>query len=239
MNEKSTPRTSPPRNPDSAKVPATVTSGAGQGGGQQDSGFFSKISDRFNTALQNSRGGGSMPAPTPPLAQRSVEEGSIARIRGNKTQKMYVPEGVVIAGSVTGGAEAEIHGRIEGNVTLEASLYLGKSALVSGNVRASSAQVEGTVKGGIECSDTLVLTATGRLASDAAAGKQIRIAGNIEGNVKTPGMLRIEAGGIVNGDVQARVFSMSEGAELNGRCTMRAPAQEDNLFASASKGNGK
>ena len=71
-------------------------------------------------------------------------------------------------------------------------------------------------------------------ASDAAAGKQVRVAGNVDGNVNTPGVLRIEAGGVVNGDVQAR-FSMSEGAELNGRCSMRTQGQQEKVAAPSNK----
>lgn len=202
----------------------------------QDSGLLSKLSGRFNTALQTNRGGSGMPVTSAPSAPRPTEDISIARIRSNKAQKMYIPEGVVIEGSITGGSETEIYGRIEGNVSVDSTLLLGKSSLVNGNVRAGSCQVEGTVKGGIQCTDDLIVTTTGRLASDAAAGKQVRVAGNVDGNVNTPGTLRIEAGGVVNGDVQARVFSMSEGAELNGRCSMRTQERQDTLFTPSNKG---
>lgn len=205
---------------------------------QQDAGLFSKISGRFNSAMQANRGGGGGMA-SQPLPQRPTEEVSIARIRSSKGQKMYIPEGVVIAGSITGGLETEIHGRVEGNVSVDATLILGKNAVITGDVHAGSCQVDGTVKGVIKCTDDLVVAATGRLASDALAGKQIRVAGSIEGNVNTPGVLRIEAGGVVNGDVQARVFSMSEGAELNGRCSMRAQDQQETLFSPQAKGENR
>ncbi len=180
-----------------------------------------------------------MPVTGTPATPRPAEDISIARIRSNKAQKMYIPEGVVIEGSITGGSETEIHGRVEGNVSVDGTLLLGKNSLITGNVRAGSCQVEGTVKGGIECTDDLVVTATGRLASDAASGKQVRVAGKVDGNVNTPGVLRLESGGVVNGDVQARVFSMSEGAELNGRCSMRTQGQQDTLFAPQTKGDTK
>lgn len=227
-------------NQNSGKAKNAPVANARQTQPQRESGLFSKLSGRLNNTIQTNRGGSGMPVSSPPLTQRPVEDISLARARSNKGQKMYIPEGVVIEGSITGGSETEIHGRVEGNVSVEATLFLGKNALVTGNVRAVSCQVEGTVQGGIECTEDLVVTTTGRLASDAGAGKQIRVAGSVEGNVNTPGILRIEAGGVVNGDVQARVFSMSEGAELNGRCSMRAPAQEqENLFAPPNKGEGK
>lgn len=190
------------------------------------SGLFSRLSGRFNDALQSSRGPGTVADTPAPPPQRSAEDVSLMRARSTKTQKMFVPDGVIIEGSVTGGSETEIHGRIEGNVTVDGTLFLGKTALITGNVRAGSCQVEGMVDGKVECTDMLLVAASGRLNADAIAGKQVRIAGQIKGNAATPGSLRIEAGGIVNGDVKARVFSMDDGATLNGRCVMRAPSQK-------------
>lgn len=191
------------------------------------SGLFSRISNKFNDALQSGRGTAQSSESPLPMTQRTADDISLVRARSTKTQKMYVPDGVIIEGSLTGGSETEIHGRIEGNVTVDGLLFLGKTALITGNVRADTCQVEGLVEGKVECSNSLFVAASGRLAADAVAGKQVRITGKIEGNATTPGSLRIEAGGTVNGDVRARVFSMDDGAILNGRCVMRAPAQRD------------
>lgn len=219
---------------------------------EKEAGLFSKIGNRFNTALQNSRSeeatqpaaGRPVPASAPApasAAQASVrkpsEETASIRTKGNvASMKMYIPEGTVVQGSIKGKTETEIHGRIEGDVSVEAPLYLGKNAVITGNVHAASCQVDGKVEGSMNCTDELVLSAGSSLAADASAGKQVRISGKIEGNVTTPGTLRIEAGGVVNGDVQARVFSMSEGAVLNGRCTMRT-AQQETLFKETEKPN--
>lgn len=192
----------------------------------QETGLLSRISHRFNETLQHSRGTGRAPTTQPALAQRTVDDIALIRARGTRIQRMHIPEGVIIEGSLTGGSETEIHGRIEGNVTIDGALFLGKSALVTGNVRAGACQIDGMVEGRVECSEGLILSASGRLSADAVAGKQVRIAGQVQGNITTPGVLRIESGGIVNGDIKARVFSMDEGAVLNGRCTMRAPVQQ-------------
>ena len=62
--------------------------------------------------------------------------------------------------------------------------------------------------------------------ADILAGKRIFIAGQVYGNVTTPGVLRLAATSKVNGDIRARSLSMEEGATLNGQCAMRAPAQQ-------------
>ena len=191
------------------------------------SGLFSRLSNRFNDALQSGRGSGSPAASHSSLSKRSADDIALMRARSTKSQKMYIPDGVIIEGSLTGGSETEIYGRIEGNVTVDGILLLGKTALITGNVRADACELEGMVEGKMDCSASLVVAASGRLAADAVAGKEIRISGRIDGNATTPGVLRIEKGGVVNGDLKARVFSMSEGATLNGHCTMRAPAQRE------------
>ncbi|MCK5862995.1 MAG: polymer-forming cytoskeletal protein [Candidatus Hydrogenedentes bacterium] len=192
-----------------------------------NSGIFSRISNKFNDALQSGRSSGQSQEIPPSMAKRSADDVALMRARSTKTQKMYIPNGVIIEGSLTGGSETEIHGRIEGNITVDGILFIGKTALITGNVRADACQVEGLIEGKVECSNNLFVAATGRLAANALAGKQIRIAGQIEGNATTPGTLRIEAGGIVNGDVKTRVFSMDDGATLNGCCVMRTPSQKE------------
>lgn len=214
-------------------------------GPEKDGGLFSKIGNRFNTALQSGRGE-EAPRPAPAAApvvstpaatpKQPVKEQPIVRTReSSPSMKMYIPQGTVVQGSLSGKAETEIHGRVEGDVTVEGAIYLGKSAVITGNVKATSCQVDGTVEGSMNCSKDLILSPGGNLAADAEAGEVVRISGNIAGNVSTPGTLRIEAGGVVNGDVQARVFSMSEGAILNGRCTMRTTTQQETLFKEAEK----
>ena len=139
---------------------------------------------------------------------------------------MIIPEGVVISGSVSSGAETEISGRVDGDVTVEGRLYLGPTALISGNVRATACKVEGLVEGKMECSQEIELGRTGRLNADAMAGKKATVAGQVFGNVATGGMLHLVATGRIEGNIQTRQLVMEEGSVFNGRCGMRAPAQQ-------------
>ena len=96
-------------------------------------GLFGRVNQAFQEALTSSRG----------TRERSpVEEAgddpnvtaddlAIRRAKTVKPQRMIVPEGVIIDGSMTSGSETEISGRVEGDVTVEGRLYLGASALVS------------------------------------------------------------------------------------------------------------
>lgn len=202
---------------------------------QNRKGFFGRFNARLNDALQQGRaterGADGMPTPLPPAPTGSHPEpgGDQLALRTAKSvaaNRMVVPEGVVIEGSLMGSADTEIHGRITGDISIEGRLYLGAKANVSGNVRAISCQIEGNVEGKVECSDEVQIGPSGRLHADLLAGKRIFLAGQVYGNVATPGALKLAATCRVDGDVRARNLSMEEGASLNGKCIMRAPTQQ-------------
>jgi cytoskeletal protein CcmA (bactofilin family) len=194
--------------------------------------FFSRFgfkSGSINDALQNSRGHNRRPEPLPDMGieepPTTADDLALRRARNVRSQKMIVPEGVIINGSLSSGTETEISGRVDGDVNVEGMLFLGPSALISGNVRAATCRVEGLVEGKVECTSDLELTSTGRLNADALAAKRITVAGQVLGNVMTGGILKLEKTAKVTGDIRARRFVMDEGAILNGSCAMRAQNQ--------------
>lgn len=141
-------------------------------------------------------------------------------------RRMIIPEGTVIGGSLKSNAETEIAGKIEGDVTIDGVLFLSPTALITGNVKAVSCRVEGLIEGKLECTQDLELAQTGRLNSDVIAGKMVTIAGQLYGSVTTPGIIRLVSNGRIEGNIQTRLLYIEEGATFNGRCTMKAPAQQ-------------
>ena len=186
---------------------------------------------RLNTAIQQNRG----PERTrdmvpmesaPPAIAAPADDLSTRRPRVASAGRMIIPEGAIIQGNVTGSMETEISGRVEGDVTIEGVLSLGKTALITGNVRAGACRVDGLVEGKLECSEEVDLGQSGRVNGDVGAGKRINLAGQVYGNVITPGVLRLAQSCRVQGDVRARSLTMEEGATLDGSCIMRAPSQK-------------
>lgn len=193
-------------------------------------GLFGRFSKSIDDAIQQGRG----PERTRDAVVESqgkpdvkADDIALRRAKSVATHKMIIPEGVIIEGSLTGGSDTEISGKIEGDITVDGRLYLGKSALVSGNIRAGSCKVDGLVEGTVECSDTLDLGTSGRLNASVTAGTRINLAGEVYGNVTTPGALHLGTSSKVHGDVRVRNLHMDEGAELNGTCQMQAPAQRE------------
>jgi cytoskeletal protein CcmA (bactofilin family) len=190
--------------------------------------FLHRISSSFQDMIQTSRGA-ERPQPSEldvaDAGLASADDIAIRRAKNVTPKRMVVPEGVIVSGGMTSGSETEICGRVDGDVVVDGKLYLGQTALISGNVRATSCRVEGLIEGKLECSQEVDVGKTGRLNADALAGKRIVIAGQIIGNVSTGGLLRLGATGRVEGNIQARQLVIEEGSTFNGRCVMRTPAQ--------------
>jgi len=194
----------------------------------EEGGFLGRMNQAFQDVLQSSRGTSRTRAPAEEAGEDptvTADDLAIRRARDVKPKRMVIPEGVIIDGAMTSGSETEIYGRIEGDVNVDGRLYLGASALVTGNVRATQCRVEGLGEGKMECSQDLELGKSGRLNAETLAGKRMVLAGQVFGNVSTGGLVRLVASARVSGDMRARVLVIEEGATFNGRCTMRPPAQ--------------
>ncbi|HOE67195.1 MAG TPA: polymer-forming cytoskeletal protein [Candidatus Hydrogenedentes bacterium] len=188
--------------------------------------WFARINQSFQEMLQSSRGSNrrhDVAAESAGKPHVTVDDIAMRRAKNVKAQRMVIPEGVIIEGSLTGGSETEICGRVDGDVIVDGVLFLGPSALVSGNVRATSCKVDGLVEGRMECSEDLDLSRTGRINADALAGRRMTLAGQVFGNVSTSGKLHLVSTGKITGDIRARSIVIEEGAVFNGKCAMRPP----------------
>ncbi len=188
--------------------------------------ILGKFNARFQDALQTSRGEeASGSGVCTPHVQ--ADDLAMRRARAVRSQKMVVPEGVVVEGSFSSASETEISGRVDGDVTVDGRLALSPSAMVAGRVRVAVCKVEGQVDGKIECGQELELGPTGRLNHDAMAGKRMVVAGNVKGNITCGGQLLLVASAKVTGNIRARSIVVEEGAVFNGICSMSAPSQQD------------
>lgn len=193
--------------------------------------LFGRMNQAFHEVLQSSRGGGQR-APVQEVGNDphvSADDLAIRRAKSVKPQRMTVPEGVIIDGSLTSGSETEIAGRVDGDVTVDGRLFLDSSALISGNVRAVACRIDGLVEGKVECSQELELGQAGRLNADVLAGKRMSVAGQVHGSISSGGTVRLTATAKVTGDIRARSVIVEEGAMFNGKCAMRPPSQRSDV----------
>lgn len=165
----------------------------------------------------------------PDTTARDANDLAMRRPRGGQDDRMIVPSGVVIDGSLSSHSETEISGRVQGDVTVDGRLILTPGSQVSGNVRTSSSRVEGAVDGKVECSGELELGTNGRLNADALAGKRMTLAGHVNGNITCGGLLRLVSTAKVTGNIRARAIVMEEGATFNGGCSTPQPRSKESV----------
>ena len=195
--------------------------------GQKKGSLFGKLNARFQDAIQEGRSEESLrearQEPVPNARPVSADDLAIRRSKSvNNPQRMTIPEGVIIEGSLSSSSETEVGGKIDGNVTVEGNLSLTSSALITGRVRATNCSIQGFAQGQVECNQNLELGKGGKITSDIMAGNSVVIAGEVQGNIKCGGRLHLTATANVTGDVRGRSVVIEPGAVFNGTCSMGA-----------------
>jgi cytoskeletal protein CcmA (bactofilin family) len=114
------------------------------------------------------------------MAWRSKTESS--RPAAQDTIENVLGRSVVIRGDLSADGAFRIDGTIEGSVDSRASVVIGESGVVRGNVRGSDIVVAGQVVGNVICSGHLEIMAKGKICGDIDAQS-----------------VRIETGGVFRG----------------------------------------
>jgi len=206
----------------------------GDAGKKAGGGLLGRFGAKLQDAVQQGRAEDPARRPADNLAREAaIPADDVAMRQGQavSAQRMIVPEGVVIEGTLSSGSDTQIAGRIDGDVRVDARLALEPAAVIKGRVRAASCSVRGKVLGDVESQQDLTIGETGCVNADAIAGKDMVIAGEINGNVKCGGRLRLTPTGRLTGNIRARTIVLEEGAQFNGTCNMTKP--------SSAKGDSK
>lgn len=117
----------------------------------------------------------------------SVLEG----IEGDGT--VLIGKGTRIVGEISNCSNVEVQGELEGNLITE-KVTIRQGGMITGNVKATSAEVHGSVEGEIEVDGLLDVHSTGRVDGNLAYG-QIAIAagGEVSGNIFGPRRVQANA----------------------------------------------
>jgi len=82
-----------------------------------------------------------------------------------------IEKGTTIKGDIHTQGNIRIDGDVEGNIVSEAKVVLGNTCLISGNLKAVTAEISGEVKGIVEISDHLILKPTAVINGDIVTNK--------------------------------------------------------------------
>lgn len=99
--------------------------------------------------------------------------------------------------------------------------YIGKGAKIEGTlVMEGSVRVDGSVEGTLRAEGDLIIGA-GAVVVASVSAANITVAGELRGEVESPGRLEIASTGKVLGDVVVGSFSVEDGALFLGQCDMK------------------
>lgn len=79
---------------------------------------------------------------------------------GTLTHLSKISGGTVITGDITSDGDFRIDGTMNGNITTDGRIVVGVGATVTGDIRCTAAEVEGTVIGALYVGDILSLKGT-------------------------------------------------------------------------------
>lgn len=103
---------------------------------------------------------------------------------------------------------------------------IGAGTKIKGDIRSQGTiRLEGEVEGTVQSDDTIIVHDTGHIKADLIGG-QVIISGEVHGAVAAHDRLEITSQGRVFGDITAPRISIAEGVVFEGKCTMKAPGQQ-------------
>ena len=100
---------------------------------------------------------------------KNKEKNGVAQELASKNNQ--IEKGTTIKGDIHTQGNIRIDGDVEGNIVSESKVVLGDSCLISGNLKAVTAEISGEVKGIVEISDHLILKPSAVINGDIITNK--------------------------------------------------------------------
>jgi len=96
---------------------------------------------------------------------------------------------------------------------------IGKGTKIEGTMDvAQSLRIDGSFKGSLNTSDTLIVGSTGELIDVMLKVKNAIIGGMVKGNVTASNKVTLESTSRLEGDLTAKLLIIEEGALFSGSC---------------------
>lgn len=114
---------------------------------------------------------------------------------------------------------------------------VGKGSVLEGAFEVHEGiRVDGTLKGRLVASGTLVVGPSGEVEADPIRVRDAVVAGRLAGKLEAEQQVKLEASATLIGDISAKVLIVEEGAVFRGFCEA-GEADKKNLPADARKEN--
>ncbi|WP_188207402.1 bactofilin family protein [Alkalibacillus aidingensis] len=103
---------------------------------------------------------------------------------------------------------------------------IGGATTFEGNLNSdASVRIDGVVTGSVTCKGDVVVGSDGKIEAEVH-GRDLTVAGTINGDVHASGSLKIESTGVINGDISMRIFVIDEGGTFTGNSQMITDEQK-------------
>jgi len=119
------------------------------------------------------------------------------------------------------GRNRSSNGTVSNVVVLGPRDSLTGSLTVEGDVR-----VEGTLEGEVRATGDIDIEHSGT-ARARLEGRNVSVRGSVQGNIVAGGRLNVAGSGTVNGDVQTARLRIDDGATVNGSIQMRSGSSSE------------
>jgi cytoskeletal protein CcmA (bactofilin family) len=113
------------------------------------------------------------------------------------------------------------------NVGGNLNTIIGKGSSFQGTFKVNSTlRIDGTIKGNITISDSLVVGKDGVIDGEVAVRNAI-IGGTLKGKLSATGKVVLEAKSVFQGELSTAKLVIDEGATFEGRCSMSETSGDD------------
>ena len=130
----------------------------------------------------------------------------------------FIPKGTVINGNIDMDGKLDMHGEINGNIVSNDHVTLFGD--VTGDIKVNSIYAKDSfVEGKIECVQDAEISENTVILGDINA-ENLVVDGAIQGKLDVKGGITIGEKAIVDSDIKAKSIQVSNGAAINGNCSL-------------------
>lgn len=130
----------------------------------------------------------------------------------------FIPNGTVINGNIDIDGKLDMHGEINGNIVSNDRVTLFGN--VTGDIKVNSIYAKDSfVEGKIECVQDAEISENTIILGDINADSLV-VDGAIQGKLDIKGGITIGEKAIVDSDIKAKSIQVSNGAAINGNCSL-------------------
>jgi cytoskeletal protein CcmA (bactofilin family) len=116
------------------------------------------------------------------------------------------------------------------DLEIDSMAHIGRSTTINGDIVAEEdLEIEGTVEGTVTLAENRVTIGAEGIVKARVQAASVVVVGRIEGDVSSPGLIEVKAGGYIGGNVKSPRVILHDGAIVIGGLDMSAALSTESL----------